>query len=159
MDEAPEGHVLKDMPQGFDETTQYAKLDSNGDVVVISKASQEYSDIATLQYTTKLGDKAEEFGKNIMSKFRGENIAMGITQAGMSGPVISVMTERIDVNLDGHPLDVKSTVETGTLYEAIKVIDHHITKAQNGDYDSMTPFITEARLVAMKTAIQDYLNG
>jgi hypothetical protein len=157
-DNTPEGCVSKDMPDGFDENVHYPTLDENGDVVLVDKTSQEYSDLMTLQYTIDIGNKAEEFGKNLMSKFRGENIAMGITQAGMSGPVISVMTERIDVNNDGHPLDVKSTVETGTLYEAIKVIDHHIAKAQNGDYNSMIPFVTVDRLLQMKNDILNYLS-
>jgi hypothetical protein len=157
-DNAPEGCVLKEIPQGFDENLHYPKLDGNGDVVLIDKSSQEYTDIATLKHTKELGDKAEEFGKNLMSKFRGENIAMGITQAGMSGPVISVMTDRVDVNSDGHLLDVKSSVETGTLYEAIKVIDYHISKAQAGDYNSMAPFVTVARLQSMKDEILQYLS-
>lgn len=108
--------------------------------------------------TKLIGDKAEIFGQSLMSKFRGENIRMGITQAGKSGAILSIMVEKVDVNEDGFPISLKEAVETGTLYEALKLIDYHIEKSNNGDYDSIAPFMTEERLDRLKQEILSYLN-
>lgn len=111
------------------------------------------------KYTKLLGDQAQLFGQNLMSKFRGDNILMGITQAGKSGALLSVMSERIDINQDGFPISLKESIETGTLYEAIKLVEYHIQKAQNGNYDGLAPFLNEERLLKFKTDILEYLGG
>lgn len=121
--------------------------------------SNTFAQENAIKHTKQLGDNAEIFGKELMSKFRGENILMGITQAGKSGAVLSIMVEKVNVNNDGFPVSVKEATETGTLYEAIKAVEYHIAKAQAGDYDSIAPFITVERLENFKSSIVEYLNG
>lgn len=117
-----------------------------------------FSDQVLAELTKKTGDSAEDFGKTLLSEFRGENIKMGITQAGMSGKVLSVLTERIDVDESGYSISLKDTVETGTLYEAMKVLDFLINKCNSGDYNDLIPFITAERMESFKQKILDYLS-
>lgn len=104
--------------------------------------------------------EALEFGELLMTDFAGENVGMGITQAGKTAEVLEVMEERVEfdsINKPGVMISVMGTINSGSLYEAINVIDYHIDKCDNGDYDHLSPFITSARLTSIKQEIEDYL--
>lgn len=116
-----------------------------------------FSDLVLTELTKTTGDSAEDFGKTLLSEFRGENIKMGITQAGFSGKVLSVLSERFDIENNGYPISLKDTIETGTLYEALSVLDFLISKCDNGDYNDLAPFITSERLTIFKQKILEYL--
>lgn len=104
---------------------------------------------------------AMQFGSNLMNSFAAENIGMGITQMGLTSDVLMLMEKRFVVDLlkPDVSVSVLGTLTTGSLYEAIKVIDLHITASQNGDYDSLNPFLTVTRLQTFKQKIVDYLAG
>jgi hypothetical protein len=79
------------------------------------------------------------FGQQLIQTFSAENIAMGITQRGMTAQVISATAEVI------------SALQSGSLYDAIAK-----TKAIPADKkDSI--FVTDERLLTFINKIEDYL--
>ena len=164
-------HRMKALPApyGVEPYVQYEVLDGTvEDMYIWDEQSQ--SVIQDPNYTAPTPDyqvigkravlNAIEFGKQFIVNFAGENVAMGITQAGKTGEVLAVMEEPVEydsVNKPGIKISVMGTLNSGSLYESLAVIDYHISKANNGDYDSLAPFITAARLTEGKQSISDYL--
>tara|TARA_R100001086_G_scaffold249294_2_gene188603 strand:- start:478 stop:1023 length:546 start_codon:yes stop_codon:yes gene_type:complete len=104
---------------------------------------------------------AMEFGINLINDFAAENVEMGITQMGKTADVLSIMEERVEIdpiNKPGVKISIMGTISSGSLYESVVVIDYHIQKANNGDYDSLVPFITPTRLAEFKQIILDHLS-
>lgn len=100
------------------------------------------------------------FGQNLIIEFASENVALGITQSGKTSDVLAIMEEKVEidsVNKPGVKVSILGTIQSGSLYESIKAIEYHILKAENGDYDSLAPFITSERLTLFKVKIQTYL--
>lgn len=86
--------------------------------------------------------QAISFGQHLMIKFAGENVAMGITQAGKTREVADF--------LEG----ILKYIQSGSLYEVIVEIDLIIS---NGIPVGLSPFVTEERLLQFKQDIIDYL--
>jgi hypothetical protein len=82
---------------------------------------------------------AKRFGQGLIDKFAAENIAMGITQAGMTGTVRRAM------------VDVVSALWTGSLYDAMTEARAIPAESKDGT------FITDARLLSFVNSIEDYL--
>lgn len=85
---------------------------------------------------------AENFGLQLMNQFVIENVLMGITQAGKTVSVTTYL----------HKLS--HYMMTGSLYAAIIEVDSII--ADTGK-DSLSPFVTNDRMIVYKHKIQDYL--
>lgn len=84
-------------------------------------------------------EPAIEFLTSLMKRFASENVRMGITQAGKTG-------------LIGNALkDVAFWIPSGSAYEFEKAIgDVEIT-------EEMAPFLTEARVTALRNEVRRYL--
>lgn len=82
---------------------------------------------------------AINFGQQLLVDFAAENVAMGITQDGMTKSVRQKMSE------------ITSALQTGSLYDAIEEIDAIPAEAKDAKY------ITDERLAAYKQRILDYL--
>jgi hypothetical protein len=95
------------------------------------------------------------FVTNLIRNFAAENIAMGITQAGKTGAILGLFTKKYDVNSNSLPICLKDTFDTGSLYESIKVIQY--LRDNPTEYNGLSPFITDARLHAMKNSIETCL--
>lgn len=114
--------------------------------------------VAVQAYDAVVG--AIEFGASLIRDFGAENVAMGITQLGKTADVLSVMEDRIEIDPVNKPnvkVSVMGTISSGSLYEAINAIDHHIAKADAGDYNHLAPFITGTRLTDFKNKILSHL--
>jgi hypothetical protein len=85
---------------------------------------------------------AMKFGHYLLIEFAAENVSMGITQANKSKAVLDYL------------LHVKEALDTGSLYVAISEID---TLVSGGIPIDLDPFVTEARMLAFKQKIVDYL--
>lgn len=109
-----------------------------------SESLSVYLDSSVFPFVTKL-----------IRDFAAENIAMGITQAQKTGPVLGMFAKQYDVNSDGKPFSLKDTFDTGSLYEALKVIQH--LRNNPNDYSGLSPFVTDARLLSMKNKIETFL--
>jgi hypothetical protein len=85
------------------------------------------------------------FGQSLILAAATENVMLGITQAGKTGPVMNYTHELVHALL------------TGSLVEAIAIIDSYVADNSNTKA-SLYPFITNERLTAIKNKIQDYLD-
>jgi hypothetical protein len=80
------------------------------------------------------------FGNELIKEFASENIAMGITQDGLTSWVRDIAA------------DIMGAVSTGSLYDAMV----HIKHIDPSEYD--TKYITAARLLSYLNKIEAYLN-
>jgi hypothetical protein len=82
---------------------------------------------------------AMQFGQNLIKEYASENIALGITQAGMAGTVRAVTA------------DITGALNTGSLYDAIAAA--RAIPALSKD----AVFVTDARLLIFINKIEAYL--
>lgn len=105
--------------------------------------------------TIYLDDTVFPFIKNLINVWAAENIAQGITQLGKTGPVLGLFVKSYDVNSNGLPLSLRDCFDSGSLYEALKVIQH--LRDNDTEFAGLSPFITDARLLQMKNDIETFL--
>ena len=101
----------------------------------------------TPNYTEIGKDKvraAMNYGQKLMIDFAGENVGMGITQAGKTKTVSDYL------------IDVTRYLQTGSLYEVMNEIDALILAGIPGD---LSPFVTEARMNDFKAKIISFLQA
>lgn len=95
--------------------------------------------LTTQEYLQQVVAGARNFGMTLLVEFAAQNIALGITQAGMTAPV------------RGYLNDVVTCLFTGSLYDAIAQL-----KAVPPEHKDAT-FITDARLLYAVNRIETYL--
>lgn len=95
------------------------------------------------------------FIEELMCVFVAENIAMGITELGKTGPVLGMFRKPLDINDDGYSFSLKDTFDTGSLKESVKIIQH--LRDNPSEYDGLEPFISDARLKVMQNKIEAFL--
>lgn len=95
------------------------------------------------------------FVQKLIKDFAAENISMGVTQAQKTGPILGMFAKKYDVNNDSRSFSLKDTFDTGSLYESLKVLQH--IRNNSSEYDGLTPFVTDARLLNMKNKIESFL--
>lgn len=109
------------------------------DTVVFSHAGDPEAALAPYKAMIR---NAIEFFNGMIESFGGENITLGITVAGKTKEVADYLK------------DVMRYGQSGSLYEVIGEIDALIAATIPTGLD---PFVTEARLTAFKTKVQNYL--
>ena len=82
---------------------------------------------------------AVAFGQHLMIKFAADNVMLGVTQAGMTATIRTIMAPAIQC------------LQTGSLYDAIAQC--RAVAPENKD----PTFITDARLLAFINLVEDYL--
>lgn len=95
------------------------------------------------------------FVHQLVCTMMAENIAMGITQAGKSGHVLSLFTKQYPIPSTLYPNSLKSCLDTGSLYVALAVIQY--IRDNPLEYTGLDPYITDARLAAMQDSINAFL--
>lgn len=85
---------------------------------------------------------AKNFGKQLVEDIAVENILMGITQAGKTKAVAD------------YCKNVQLYLNTGSLYAALNEMD---TLIAAGAPSILSPFITDARMIATRAKIASYL--
>lgn len=96
----------------------------------------------------------DAFITDLEAEFAAENMLLGITQAGKTGAVLGVMSERVTLAGETRPFSLLDTFRTKSLFEAIRVIDHLVTNIATYE---VSPFITADRLNAFKAKIEEFL--
>lgn len=84
-------------------------------------------------------EAAIAFGQQLLKEFAAENVLLGITTSGLTGPVL--------VKLTG----VMLALNGGSLYEAI----NRIKAIPSSDYDAT--FLTEPRIIGFLNKVEAYL--
>ena len=95
--------------------------------------------IDTKLYIQSVIQNSINFGNKLISEFAAENVMMGITQDGMTGPVRKRMSE------------VVNALNTGSLYDAIAE-----AKAVPSEHKDVK-YITDTRLLQFVNKIETYL--
>lgn len=101
------------------------------------------------------------FIDSIIHKFASENISMGITFYDKTSELMGLFAMPIDIEGNNFPFSLKSTFDTGSLKESLKLLQYF------RDRPAMTfellglhtnGFINDARLLAMKNEIETFLS-
>jgi hypothetical protein len=100
--------------------------------------------IPSLSYFQTLLQDAANFGLQLANTFAATNAQMGITQAGLTGAVLS------------YTSNLYSAITTGSLYEAITIINGMIADTSSTK-TSLSPFITNDILYSYLNQIQTWL--
>lgn len=95
--------------------------------------------VSQLDVIAQIVTNAITFGTRLVTKFAAENIAMGITQEGMTSTVRTRMS------------GVLNALQTGSLYDAIAEVKAIPVEHKDGKY------INDARLLSFVNQIEDYL--
>lgn len=105
--------------------------------------NQKVAEAGTISASIKvIIENAMTFGHDMMVEFATENVMMGITQAGKTRDVSTLLA------------DVAVYLNTGSLYEVVAEIERIKANGISGD---LAPFVTVARLDAFKLKITNYL--
>ena len=104
-----------------------------------------------------LSDKVYPFVHQLLCDMAAGSIAMGITQAGKTGHVLSLFTKYYPVPTAQYQNSLKGSLDTGSLYIAMDIIQY--IRDNPSEYDGLSPFITDSRLSKMKDDIQAFLTG
>lgn len=143
-DEIPEGGILVPVPHDFFENDKIPVLDENDELHIVDENSSEHLILEPKKVSEKKVEAAMKFGQKLIIEFAGENVAMGITQAGK--------TKEVADYLEG----VTRYLNTGSLYEVINEINRLKTK---GLPDDLAPFISEERMNLFIERVQSFFNG
>lgn len=151
-------YYLRNHPDAGDDRFYCVLEDSVDDSNLTIKTDAELIAMGFLSNTDYIiNDKSEEskeFGSQLMSKFTKENIALGITQAGLSGHVLGLMTKKYPIPNATFPNTLEDVINSGTLTIAGDLIDYIIA---NENLASLAPFITTERLTTYKNDINSFL--
>lgn len=104
--------------------------------------------------TVYLDTQVFPFIKELINTFAAENIAMGVTQMGKSAGVLGLFEKQVNIG-ETNPVSLKSSFDTGSLYVSLSVIQFF--RNNPTEFSGMSPFITDARLKAMKNKIETFL--
>lgn len=129
--------------QFFDEENYSILFPASNDSV---PPPSEPIQLTQLQVYQNLITEAMAFGNDLMIQFAAENIILGITQAGKTGPVLVYTSTLINCLL------------TGSLYSAVDQINIMINDSSDTK-SNLSPFITNARLTIYKNLIIAWLQS
>jgi hypothetical protein len=105
--------------------------------------------------TIYLDSQVFPFITNLIRLFAAENIAMGITQAGKAGHVLALFSKPVAIPNEHFQCSLKNSFDTGSLYVSLDIIEFF--RNNPNEFDGLSPFVTDARLLAMKNKIEQFL--
>lgn len=106
--------------------------------------------------TAHLNRDVQPFIKKLMDDEAATNIELGITQLGKTVDVLGLIVERHTLPGKSKAISLKDTLDTGSLYASLEVLQY--IRDNTSIYTGLTPFITDARLLAMKNKIETFLS-
>ncbi len=107
------------------------------------------------QLTKYMDSQVIPFTKELIYSFAAENISMGITQAGKTGHVLALFSKKYPVPNNDFQNSLKSSLDTGSLYVSRDILQY--IRDNSSEFSGLSPFITDARLLAMKNKIETFL--
>jgi hypothetical protein len=148
----------------------FQHIESSGDLIKISMSQElDSSQVAFLTAVVNAhnGISTSESLKNylqgsvfpfvtdLLTTFSAENIAMGITQAGKTGHVLSLFGKVYPVPNQTFQNSLKLSFDTGSLYVSLEIIQH--VRNNPVEFEGLSPYITDQRLKEMKNKIESFL--
>ena len=129
---------------------------SVGDEETLSSIVTAHTGITSSQsLTLYLDNIIFPFVKALINEFAAVNISQGISQAGKSGDVLGLFEKQYTVTGISKPVSLKASFDTGSLYVALSIIQH--VRDNPTEYDGLGPFVSDAKLLAMKNRIEAQL--
>lgn len=107
------------------------------------------------QLTKYMDGTVHPFVKELINSFAAENISMGITQYGKTGHVLALFSKKYPIPNQDFQCALKDSFDTGSLYISKDIIQH--IRNNPSEFSGLSPFITDARLLAMKNKIETFL--
>lgn len=101
-----------------------------------------------------LNEDVHLFVQKLVDTFAAENIAMGVTQYGKTADLLGLFEKKYDLGAS-HPVSLKGSLDTGSLYVSCSVIQH--IRDNPAEFSEISPFVTDARLLSMKNSIETFL--
>lgn len=101
---------------------------------------------------------AENFGNNMMLKFKRENVKLGATQLNVSGAILAIMSEKHITPSSVYPISLLDTFTSGTLTASVEVLNILIDKCNNGDYAGLETWINAERFTSYRDEVIAYLS-
>jgi hypothetical protein len=142
-------HIESD---GADFKVYFAEELSVGDFDILIQTVSSHNGLTTVESLSNYLDKEIfPFVTNLIRSFAAENIALGITQAGKTGHVLSLFSKQFPVPSAEYPNSLKASFDTGSLYISLGIIAYILQN--ESEYDDLSPFLTEARLTEMYNKI------
>lgn len=141
---------------GSDLTVVFPTALSSEDEATLSSIVAAHTGMTTVQsLTIYLDNTIFPFIKTLINTFAAENISMGITQAGKTGDVLGLFEKQYTIAGVSRPVSLKASFDTGSLYVSRAIIQH--VRDNPTEYDGLSPFVTDARLLGMKNKIEAQL--
>lgn len=91
----------------------------------------------------------------LVNTFASENIALGITQAGKTGHLLSLFGRQYPIPNSTYPNSLKACFDTGSLHVAIDIIQY--IRDNPTEYSGLDPYVTDGRLAAIQAKISNFL--
>ncbi len=107
------------------------------------------------QLATYLDVSVFPFCKELINTFAAENISMGITQAGKTAHLLGLFIKKYPIPNESLGISLKACFDSGSLYAGLEVIQY--VRNNPSEFDGLSPFVTDARLLAMKNKIEAFL--
>lgn len=107
------------------------------------------------QLADYLDNSVFPFCKELINTFAAENISMGITQAGKTPHLLGLFTKKYPIPNANLGISLKACFDSGSLYAALAVIQY--VRDNPTEFDGLSPFVTDARLLSMKNKIEAFL--
>jgi hypothetical protein len=123
--------------------SNYATYRANHISEYVTWASTYYATPQLTIVSTRIA-QAMNFGRSLIIRYASENVLMGITASGKTKAVADCLQQ------------LSYYISSGSLYQAISQID---TLISDGLDESLSPFITEARLNTYKAMIVAFLTS
>lgn len=127
---------------GNDISIYFSEELSSEDEDTLSDVVDDHQPITIHNIIDQKIKESTAFGKSIIDEFTVENVLLGITQAGKTRALSDYCHKLVHY------------ISTGSLYAAVEQIDAMIAAGLD---PSLSPFITEARLLSYKSKIVDFL--
>ena len=102
-----------------------------------------------------LENQVYPFINTLIATYSAENISLGITQAGKAGHVLALFTKYYPVPATTHTNYLKAAFDTGSLYIARDLLQY--IRNNPSEYDGLSPFVTDARLLGLKNKVEEFL--
>jgi hypothetical protein len=150
--------------------TSVSHIETNGDVLDIhftaALAQNEQDTLAATvaahtgktsaeQLADYLNSTVHPFCEDLINTFAAENISMGVTQAGKTAHLLGLFTKKYPIPSESLGISLKACFDSGSLYAARDVIQY--VRDNPSEFDGLSPFVTDARLLSMKNKIETFL--
>ena len=132
-----------------------AELDAGQITALTGVVNAHNGKTSAEQLADYLNTSVHPFCTDLINTFAAENISMGVTQAGKTAHLLGLFTKKFPIPNEDLGVSLKACFDSGSLYAAREVIQY--VRDNPSNFDGLSPFVTDARLLSMKNKIETFL--